>query len=273
MNKLLVIAVVLCLASGAYAVVPIGYTDDFDTNTDNRHQIAVAGNNGNPESFTWDFTPVNQLDLSPIWYWAPASNEEDPDIWTEGTAVSDWLRMGSMEQGEDNMNIVSPEVGVFDMVAMDANTVLSIDIRIDTFDDRALTNQTFSFWLYSGAWDADDSLWRRTGYIRTGSGTWGQVVPNGAVEDVWNTYTSDLGTIGSGPSNVTDYDSAGTGRGFVHGTWDVSSQVLIRLDVGGLQAGDIVSLRNLSITRIPEPGTMAMMGLGLLSLLGIRRKK
>ena len=95
----------------------------------------------------------------------------------------------------------------------------------------------------------------------------------GAAEDQWLTYTSDAGTINpTSPANLNDYDGSGTGRGFDHGDWDVHSIVKIRIDVTGLMEGDIVSMRNLVVT-VPEPGTMALMGLGLLTLLGVRRKK
>ena len=254
MSKLLAVAVVLCLASTAYTTVPLGYTDDFDDNDNNRHQNGSQ----NATPLIRDFTPLNQMDML---------------VLEGGSAVSDYIRMGSMEQIEDQYNIVSPEIGVFDMVALSANTRFSIDIRVDTVDDRALTNQTTRLWFYSGAWDADDSLWRRTVYIRTGPGTWGNLADLGAAENQWFTYTSDAGTIStSSPSNLNDYDGSGTGRGFDHGDWDVHSIVKIRIDVTGLMEGDIVSMRALSVT-VPEPGTMALLGLGLLTLLGARRKK
>ena len=248
MNKLLTVAVVLCLASGAYAANPVGYTDDFEDNADGRFYDT-------PANFSIDTTPTGYMNILPT-----------------GTGMRMYLRLGSMENSEDVFHTVSPEIGPFNAT----NGTVSYDLRVTTWDGRDLVNENVLFWIYSGVWDADDSLWRRTGFAAYLPGLGNpKLVDDGmpATGD-WTTLSGNINDNGWSLS-LTDYGSEGPGRGFVYGDWDTNSIIYMGFDVNGFQNGDIVSIRNLRVTGtpIPEPGTMAMIGLGLLSLLGIRRKK
>ena len=139
MKKLLALAVVLCVASSAYA----GYTDDFESNADNRHGYATADKDAAHQWFDFDFSPTGQMDMTVKVYL------DDDEVEQDGDAVADWLRMGSHEQPHGAVRTVSPEVGVFSLEGpLDETLQYSMDIKIDTWNDRNLSVETFWWWFY-----------------------------------------------------------------------------------------------------------------------------
>jgi hypothetical protein len=123
---------------------------------------------------------------------------------------------------------------------------------IDNTGGRALTNQILFLRIYSGTWDG--TSWTLTGYEDFAGAT----PPEAEATGLSRSFVEGTGTITNYGGGV--FDPSQIYRWRWHGTdWD---QV----------AGDEVWLRDFEVT-VPEPGTLALMGVGLLSLLGLRRRK
>ena len=118
----------------------------------------------------------------------------------------------------------------------------------------------------------------------------GDPLPVGNIFDVWvfqNTTNPvpNQESIGKFLSNPP----AGNSGEWITLSWDIGSpdaqigtfaasrifRIALNPNIQGHRytQGDTLDVRNLRFDAIPEPGTMALMGFGLLTLLGIRRKK
>lgn len=80
--------------------------------------------------------------------------------------------------------------------------------------------------------------------------------------------TYDFSVTWAGVVNTWSIDAATTGTG---DTVDTFHEVMLRVNDGTAQTTDTVGLTNLSMTVIPEPATLGLVGVAGIAILGVRR--
>ena len=143
-----------------------------------------------------------------------------------------------------------PALDLSDCVVAQPST-LSLTVRAD--GPELVTGDPMGFWLrvYSGIWDEVGETWMFT--------AWANYSVNANVNEGWTVNTKDL----ANPDEL--------GEGF-----DWSSIYKMRLDYvfwDVKYSPGSFGMKDLSITCVPEPGTMMLFGTGLLSLLVLLRRK
>lgn len=185
-------------------------------------------------------------------------SSNDPDIHNEtGYVVDDILGIEVAERANSPRDWVWP-VMAFTFGPVDLTLALELQLNARFHqeeytwdwnpdipgDETRLPYGDCNIWLL--LYDSDGTEWN----LEWNPAHWTQ--------DEWILSTRDLTTLPGG-----DFDATQVAKLEVRSTnWHAPDP-----------NNDFYRFSNLTITEIPEPGTMALFGLGLLSLLAIRRKK
>ncbi|MEM6883998.1 MAG: PEP-CTERM sorting domain-containing protein [Verrucomicrobiota bacterium] len=137
-----------------------------------------------------------------------------------------------------------------------------VDVSIDVFLDDNSTLRELSFNVELFGWDTGDTA---PGLSYGGAASGYNVTNLGGATALINSQITQSSVTNASWETVTVSSSLDLGTGYDYYAW--------RIGVFDANNNDVFAFDNVSVTAVPEPSSFAMIAIGLLALLGLRRFK